>query len=159
MVSVAWSSTTWPSQRTVYRWLLKLDIYNPTDQTRQAQGKSQQTHIGLPYVWGLSERLHRTFHSHGVTIYHKPYGSLRSKLTSVEDHTPLDKRKVVNTKVPHKMWGLWKPLVGGNGTPVELPMQEHMICSASAVYEYCKAYGQLRPVSTQVREPRRQVLS
>ena len=32
-------------------------------------------HIGLPYVRGLSERLHRIFHSQGAAIYHKLYGS------------------------------------------------------------------------------------
>ena len=41
--------------------------------------------VAMPYTRGLSEKLQRVFRDHGLTIYHKPWNTLRQSLVSPKD--------------------------------------------------------------------------
>ena len=60
--------------------------------TTQTSNTTQgiKINVGIPYIRGTSERLHRTFRSHGVNMYHKSVNSLPSQLAHVKDTTDDD---------------------------------------------------------------------
>ena len=59
-------------------------------QANQSESKSPSPLIGIPYIRGLSEELHRIFKDHGVNVYHKPVNTLRSLLVRPKDPTKIE---------------------------------------------------------------------
>ena len=70
-------------------WALK--VPNQPDKSKRVEHKQNKEKttssppIGLPYIQGLSEELQRIFGDHGITIYHRPFNTIRSMLVHPKD--------------------------------------------------------------------------
>ena len=56
--------------------------------------------IGLPYIQGLSEELQRIFGEHGITIFHRPFNTIRSMLVHPKDKAEKQDKCGVVYQVP-----------------------------------------------------------
>jgi len=95
--------------------------------------------VGMPYIRGTSEQLHRIFRKHGVNMYHRPYNSIRSQLTKVKDKT--DKMKQCGIVYHVTCANCKEDYIGETGRTLETRMKEHKTRSSSALHEHCDNTG------------------
>ena len=125
-------------------WII--DVPSQSDATKRKdrkKGSSPSTPsvpVGLPYVAGLSEELQRVFRNHGVSVYHKPFNSLRSLLVK-----PKDKQKKENKcgTIYHVSCGTCDDhYVGETARALGKRFREHRWSDdQSAVLEHLKSSG------------------
>jgi hypothetical protein len=51
---------------------------------------SRHKPVGFPYIQGLSEHLQRVFKKHNVSIYHRPWNTLRQTLVHPKDRVEIE---------------------------------------------------------------------
>ena len=59
---------------------------------KHTEQKQNRITVPLTYCRGISEKLNRVFHRHGINVYHKPTNTMRNLLVRPKDPTPVDKR-------------------------------------------------------------------
>ena len=69
-------------------------IYNQHPHHKPYERQNGPT-VAIPYIKGLSEKLRRTYKSHGVNSYMKPFNTIRNQLVKPKDRTPLEKQSCV----------------------------------------------------------------
>ena len=105
--------------------------------------------IGLPYVRGTSEALHRIFRKHGVNMYHRPYNSVKQQVTHVKDKT--DKLKKCGVIYHIKCDNCDSDYIGETSRSLDTRLKEHQARANSAIFEHCDATGHtISPDNTKV---------
>ena len=93
---------------------------------------SSEIRVGIPYIRGTSERLARTFRDHGVDVFHKPTGSLRSRLTHVKDVT--NKGKKCGTVYYIQCSNCNEDYIGETERLLQTRLKEHQSRSSSEAF-------------------------
>ena len=97
-------------------------------------------YASVPYIKGISERLQRAFKSHEVTLVHKPFKSLRSKLVHVKDKTESLKRSGTVYHIHCEQCD--KELyVGETSRLLETRVKEHISRNSAVIHEHCQLKG------------------
>ena len=68
----------------------KVEVEHIQKVLKQNNWGKKQLPIAIPYVKGLSEKLQRIFRTHGLSVYHKPWNTIKQSL--------------VNPNSPVKLW-------------------------------------------------------
>ena len=85
-------------------WSFK--VPNQPDKSKRVEHKQNKEKttsippIGLPYIQGLSEELQRIFGDHGITVFHRPFNTIRSMLVHPKDKTEKQDKCGVVYQVP-----------------------------------------------------------
>jgi len=98
--------------------------------------------IPLPYVRGVSEQLTRVFRKQGVSVYHKPFNTIRSQLVHPKDPTPPEKKCGVIYKIECEQCHL--DYIGETARTFGTRFKEHANtrrAALTAVGEHCKNVG------------------
>jgi hypothetical protein len=122
-------------------WLLKVpnrSDFVPSSHQRTTNTRGQRpSPIALPYVRGLSEKLQRVFKKHGLSVYHKPWNTLRQSLVNPKDK--LDKMNRCGTVYHIKCGECESTYVGETGRTLKVRFGEHSgdATPLTAVGEHC----------------------
>lgn len=68
-------------------WMLTIPSTGSGSRESEEPVNENRIYASVPYIKSTSERLQRAFKSHEVTLVHKPFNFLRSKLVLVKDKT------------------------------------------------------------------------
>ena len=120
-------------------WMLTLPNTASVSRVSEESVKERRIYASVPYIKGTSERLHRAFKSHEVTLVHKPFNSLRSQLVRVKDKT--ENLKKCGTVYHIHCEQCDKDYVGETARLLETRIKEHLSRNSSAVNEHCKLTG------------------
>ena len=114
-----------------------------TEPTENRAPSAEKKHpVALPYVQGVSEKLHRIFTKHGAPAYHKPYNTLKSLLVHPKDQSEIHRK--CNTVYSMKCDDCDKEYIGETGRTVGIRHKEHTDGKHnSAIHDHMKATGHL----------------
>ena len=130
-------------------WMFTIPKKKDKEPKDKTTTKNKKLNIGMPYVRGTSEALHRVFKRHGVNMYHRPYNSIRQQLTHVKDKT--NKMKKCGVVYYIQCENCKNDYVGETGRSLDIRLKEHVSRSNSAIHEHCEQTGHhIRPENTKV---------
>lgn len=120
--------------------------FTPSKQQPNPNISSRSLPIALPYIRGLSEKLHRIFRQHGLSVYHKPYNTIRELLVNPKDK--LDKLKKCGAIYEITCGGCEDIYIGETARPLKVRLKEHTRRTPplTAVGEHCTNTGHNIPV-------------
>jgi len=130
-------------------WMFKIPKKKEKPSPEKEGNRSKKVNVGIPYIRGTSETLHRTFKKFGVNMYHKPYNSIKQQLTHVKDKT--DKLKKCGVVYYIKCEQCNNDYVGETGRSLDIRLKEHTARSNSAIHEHCSHTGhKIEPKNTKI---------
>ena len=111
--------------------------------------QTKKVNIGMPYIRGTSEALHKTFKKYGVNIYHRPFKSIRQQLIHVKDKT--EKLKKCGVVYYLKCEQCENDYIGEAGRSLDIRLKEHIAKTNSVIYEHCIHTGhKIDPQNTKI---------
>ncbi|XP_052268226.1 uncharacterized protein LOC127869610 [Dreissena polymorpha] len=120
-------------------WMFTIPKKKDKTPSDKSSNKNQKINDGMPYIRGTSEALHRTFKKYGISMYHRPYNSIRQQFTHVKDKT--DKLKKCGVVYYKKCEQCKNDYIGETGRSLVIRLKEHVARSNSAIHEHCSHTG------------------
>ena len=105
-------------------WIFKIPHRKPRPLPDRETATKTTPSVALPYIRGLSEKLSTIFRDHGVSTYHKPINTIRSRLVHPKDKVPNNKKCGVIYKITCPSCN--DTYVGETGRSLGTRMKDHL---------------------------------